>query len=58
MKNEEVNDFIEVRDNDVIEDKAVLEFFTEESDVRILAAKSYLYVHVARFARFFSTSFS
>ena len=43
MKNEEVNDFIEVRDDDVIEDKAVLEFFTKESDVRILAAKSYLH---------------
>ena len=34
MKNPEVNDFIEVGDDDVIEDRAVLEFFIEQSDVR------------------------
>ena len=34
MKNVEVDDFIEVGDGDVIEDKAILEFFTEQSDVR------------------------
>ena len=34
MKNDEVNDFIEI-DNDVIDDKAVLEFFMEQTDVRI-----------------------
>ena len=35
MENMEVDDFTEVGDGDVIEDKAVLEFFTEQSDVRI-----------------------
>ena len=34
MKNVEVDNFIEVGDGDVIEDKAILEFFTEQSDVR------------------------
>ena len=34
MKNVEVDDFIKVGDGDVIEDKAILEFFTEQSDVR------------------------
>lgn len=34
MKNVEVDDFIEVGDGDVIEDKAILEFFTKQSDVR------------------------
>ena len=34
MKNSEVNDFIKVGDDDVIEDKAVLEFFITESEVR------------------------
>ena len=33
MKNSEVNDFIEVGDEDEIEDKAILEFFIEQSDV-------------------------
>ena len=35
MKNDEVNDFIEVDDDDVIDDKAVLEFFMEQTDVRL-----------------------
>ena len=34
MKNDEVHDFIEVDDNDVI-DKSVLEFFTEQTEVRL-----------------------
>ena len=36
MKNAEVNDFIEVKDSDVIQDKAVLEFFTEPTKVRVI----------------------
>lgn len=35
MKNDEVHDFIEVDDNDVIDDKSVLEFFTEQTEVRL-----------------------
>ena len=34
MKNQEVNEFIEVGEDEEIDDRAVLEFFIEHSDVR------------------------
>lgn len=35
MKDQDVDDFIEVGENDKIEDKAVLEFFVEENEVKM-----------------------
>ena len=36
MKNDEVHDFIEVDNKDVIDNKSVLEFFTEQTEVRLI----------------------